>query len=36
LDLILKKIDGSDFEEDKSKFLYNISDKESKELDIIG
>jgi hypothetical protein len=36
LDLISKKIVGSDFEKDKSIFLSNISDKESKELDIIG
>jgi tetratricopeptide (TPR) repeat protein len=36
LDLISKKIAGSDFEKDKSIFLSNISDKESKELDIIG
>ena len=36
LDLISKKIVGGDFEKDKSIFLSNISDKESKELDIIG
>jgi hypothetical protein len=36
LDLISKKIAGVDFEKDKSIFLSNISDKESKELDIIG
>ena len=36
LDLISKKIAGSDFEKDKSIFLSNISEKESKELDIIG
>jgi tetratricopeptide (TPR) repeat protein len=36
LDLISKKIAGGDFEKDKSIFLSNISDKESKELDIIG
>ena len=36
LDLISKKIVGSDFEKDKSIFLSNISEKESKELDIIG
>ena len=36
LDLISKKIVGSDYEKDKSIFLSNISDKESKELDIIG
>ena len=35
-DLISKKIAGGDFEKDKSIFLSNISDKESKELDIIG
>ena len=36
LDLISKKIAGSNFEKDKSIFLSNISEKESKELDIIG
>ena len=36
LDLISKKIAGNDFEKDKSIFLSNISEKESKELDIIG
>ena len=36
LDLISKKIAGSDFEKDKYIFLSNISEKESKELDIIG
>ena len=36
LDLISKKIAGGDFEKDKSIFLSNISDKETKELDIIG
>ena len=36
LDLISKKIAGSDLEKDKSIFLSNISEKESNELDIIG
>ncbi|MDC1024742.1 hypothetical protein OAR04_02305 [Flavobacteriales bacterium] len=36
LDLISKKIAGSDLENDKSIFLSNISEKESNELDIIG
>ena len=36
LDLISKKIAGSDFEKDKSIFLSNISEKDSNELDIIG
>jgi hypothetical protein len=36
LDLISKKIAGGDFEKDKSIFLSNISEKDSKELDIIG
>jgi len=36
LDLISKKIVGGNFEKDKSIFLSNISEKESKELDIIG
>ena len=31
----IKKIAGSDFEKDKSIFLSNISEMESKELDII-
>jgi len=36
LDLISKKINGDDFEKDKNAFLSNITDDESKELDIIG
>jgi len=32
----IKDSAGSDFEKDKSIFLSNISEKESKELDIIG
>ena len=38
LELITKKLNSGDFEKDKDKdvFLSNITDEESKELDIIG
>ena len=36
LELISKKLSGSDFVKDKDIFLSNITDEESKELDIIG
>jgi len=36
LELITKKLNSGDFEKDKDVFLSNITDEESKELDIIG
>jgi len=36
LELISKKLNSGDFEKDKDVFLSNITDEESKELDIIG
>ena len=36
LELIAKKLNSGDFEKDKDIFLSNITDEESKELDIIG
>ena len=36
LELISKKLNSGDFKKDKDVFLSNITDEESKELDIIG
>ena len=36
LELIAKKLNSGDLEKDKDIFLSNITDEESKELDIIG